>query len=239
VARHTRLQPHNPLRTVLMRVGFTLLAIALGYLIYEFGRIQANYNILDAAQERQGYEDHIETLNAEIASLNQQIALLQTHREIDREAYKEVEASLVTLQAKIQEQTEAIGFYRGIVSPADGAAGLRIQDLKLTRGETERTFNVRLVLVQSLKHDRKVSGDIVLTIKGEEQGAVTSYDYAQLLPDESEAGWPFSFRYFQDFDRQVVLPDGFTPEEITIQVRSKTSSVDSIEETYSWTSSLG
>ena len=222
-----------------MRVAFTVLAIALGYLVYELGRIQANYNILDAATERQAYEAHIDSLDAAIASLKEEVTLLETHREIDREAYKEVEASLTTLQAKIQEQTDAIAFYRGIVSPEDGAAGLKVQDLRLTRGEAERAYKVRLVLVQSLKHDRKVSGDVTLTVEGEKDGAAATYEYAQLLPQETDAGWPFSFRYFQDFDREIVLPDGFTPERITIQVRSKTRSIDSIEATYAWTSSLG
>ena len=239
MARHIRLQPHNPFRSVLMRIAFAVVAVALGYLIFELGRIQANYNILDAVEERQAYEGHIAVLDAEIASLKEEVALLETHREIDREAYKEVEGSLTALQAKIQEQTDAIAFYRGIVSPEDGAAGLKVQDLRLTRGETERAFRVRLILVQSLKHDRKVSGDVTLTVEGEEDGAAASYDYAQLLPEATEPGWPFSFRYFQDFDREIVLPDGFTPERITIQVRSNTRSIDSIEETYAWTPSLG
>ena len=224
---------------MLLRVAFAIIVVALGYLTYEFGRIQANYNILDAARERQAFEDQIAGLNAEIASLREEVALLETHREIDREAYKEVEASLSALQTKILEQTDAIAFYRGIVSPADGAAGLKVQDLKVTRGETERVYTVRLVLVQSLKHDRKVSGDVVLSVQGEKDGAEATYDYAQLLQGESDESWPFSFRYFQDFDREIVLPDGFTPETIKIQVRSKTRSIDSIEETYAWTSSLG
>ena len=125
------------------------------------------------------------------------------------------------------------------MSPEDGAAGLKVQDLRLTRGEAERVYNVRLVLVQSLKHDRKVSGDVVLSIEGEEDGATASYDYDELLPSDTDRNWAFSFRYFQDFDREIVLPDGFTPERITIQVRSKTRSIDSIEESFPWTSSLG
>ncbi|MDH3374689.1 MAG: hypothetical protein OEM85_15085, partial [Gammaproteobacteria bacterium] len=143
------------------------------------------------------------------------------------------------LQAKIQEQREAIAFYRGIVSPADGTAGLRVQDLKLTRGQSERAFNIRLVLVQSLKHDRKVSGNVNLSIEGEQSGAAATLSLSQVLPDEASANWPFSFRYFQDFDKEIVLPDGFTPNKITIEVRSKTRSIDSIEESYSWTTSLG
>jgi len=223
----------------MMRAGLVVMVVVFGYLIFEFGRIQANFNVVDAAKERQVYEDRIIGLEENIIALKEEVALLETHRDIDREAYKDVEASLTTLQAKIQEQTDAIAFYRGIVSPADRAAGLRVQDLKLTRGQTERTYNVRLVLVQSLQHDRKVSGDVTLSIDGDEDGTATTYGYSQLLPAESSASWPFSFRYFQDFDRAIVLPDGFTPEKITIEVRSKTRSIASIEESYSWTTSLG
>jgi len=239
VARHSPLQLHSPLRVFLVRTLFVVLIGAIGYLVFEFGRIQANYNIVDAARERQVYEDRIAALEADIVALKQEIALLETHRDIDQEAYKEVEASLVALQAKIQEQTDAIAFYRGIVSPEDGAAGLKVQDLKLTRGPEEHIYNVRLVLVQSLKHDRKVTGDVSLSVEGQQGGQTATYIYTDLLPDQGEQDWPFSFRYFQDFDREIVLPDGFTPERIRIEVRSRTRSIDSIEESFSWASSLG
>jgi hypothetical protein len=239
MARHSPLQGHSRGRVFVTRVVFAVMIAGVGYLVFEFGRIQANYNIVDAAKERETYEDRIAGLENDIVGLNEEIALLETHREIDREAYREVEASLTTLQAKIQEQTDAIAFYRGIVSPTDGASGLKVQDLKLTRGQEERAYNVRLVLVQSLKHDRKVTGDVNLSIEGEQGGDTMTYEYAQLLRDDSEKGWPFSFRYFQDFDREIVLPDGFTPERITIEVRSRTRSISSIEESYSWTTSPG
>jgi hypothetical protein len=213
--------------------------VVVGYLVFEFGRIQANYNIVDAAKERQAYENRITALQGEIVALRQDVALLETHRDVDREAYKDVEMSLATLQAKIQEQADAIAFYRGIVSPTDGTAGLRVQDMKLTRGQSERAYNVRLVLVQSLQHDRKVTGDVSLSIDGEMDGATATYRFSQLLPADGSASWPFSFRYFQNFDREIVLPDGFTPEKITIEVRSKTRSISSIEESYSWTTSPG
>ena len=239
MARHSPLQGHSRGRVFVTRAVFAVLIAGAAYLIFEFGRIQANYNIVDAAKERAAFEDLISGLENDIVGLREEIALLETHREIDREAYREVEASLTNLQAKIQEQTDAIAFYRGIVSPADGAAGLKVQDLKLTRGQEERAYNVRLVLVQSLKHDRKVTGDVNLSIEGEQGGDTMTYDYAQLLREDSEKSWPFSFRYFQDFDREIVLPDGFTPEKITIEVRSKTRSISSIEESYSWTTSPG
>ena len=239
LARHSPLLLHSGPRVIITRVALAVFIAVLCYLVFEFGRIQANYNIIDAAKERKAYESRIAGLNGEIDSLKEEVAKLQTDREIDHESYKEVEASLTSLQSKIQEQNDAIAFYRGIVSPEDGTAGLRVQDMKLTRGTTERAFNVRLVLVQSLQHDRKVSGDVSLSVEGEQDGATTSYDYAQLLPGTGDDSWPFSFRYFQDFSREIVLPDGFTPERIKIEVHSKTRSIKSIEKSYSWATSPG
>ena len=239
MARHSPLQLHSRGRVVMMRVGLAVVVVIFGYLVFEFGRIQANYNIVDAGIERQAYEDNIAALESTIAELKQEVALLETHRDIDRAAYKDVETSLNALQEKIQEQTDAIAFYRGIVSPADGSAGLRVQDMRLSRGPSERAYNVRLVLVQSLKHDKKVSGDVSLNVTGEEGGVAATYTFSELSPADSGASWPFSFRYFQDFDKEIVLPDGFTPEEITIEVRSKTRSIGSIEESYAWTTSPG
>jgi len=221
----------------MVRAVVVALIFVSGYLIFEFGRIRAGYDIVEAGGISQAYEDHIMRLDDEIIELKQEIALLETNLEVDRESYREVEAGLAGLQAKIQEQRDAIAFYRGIVSPSDGNSGLRVQDLKLTRGKAEREFNVRLVLVQAMKHDRKVSGDVSLSVEGSQNGVDTTYALEQLIPDTANTAWVFSFRYFQDFDRQLVLPDGFTPERINVEVRSRTRSISSIEESFAWATS--
>ena len=219
-------------------VGIAMIGVC-GYLIFEFGRIQADYNIVEVSAEHQDYENRIAEFEKEIATLKQEVALLETHRDMDREAYKVVERSLTTLQVKIQEQQSAIAFYRGIVSPEDGKSGLRVQDLHLTRGGAEHEYNLRVVLVQSMQHDRKVSGNVSLSIEGSQGGVATSYTYSQLRTESADKDWVYSFRYFQDFDRTLMLPDGFTPARIKIEVNSRTKSVSSIEESFSWSTSLG
>ncbi len=231
------LQQHSNGKTWMVRTVVVALIVVSGYLIFEFGRIKAGYDIVEAGNISQAYEDHIMQLDDQIIELKQAVAILETNREVDRESYKEVEASLAGLQVKIQEQRDAIAFYRGIVSPSDGNSGLRVQDLKLTRGKAEREFNLRLVLVQAMKHDRKVSGDVSLSVAGSLNGVETTYPWAQLIPEETDSTWAFSFRYFQDFDRQIVLPDGFTPERVTVEVRSRTRSISSIEESFAWATS--
>jgi len=204
------------------------------YLIFELGRIQAKFNIVDAVFEQQALQNEVKGLENQIVALNQEIALLETHRDIDREAYQVVETNLGELQKKIQEQRDAIGFYRGIVSPADGGRGLRVQDLKLTKGKDERQYYVRLVLVQVMHHDRKVRGEVDFSIDGAQNGVAVTYALEQLLPADADSNWPFSFRYFQDFDRELVLPAGFTPERVNIEVISRTKSIASVKQSFLW-----
>ena len=217
-----------------MRAAIVLAIVVGAYLIFEFGRIQANYNIVDAQAEQREYSNQIDTLDNEIAELKQEIARLETTQVIEKEAYQVVEANLSDLQRKIQEQRDAIAFYRGILSPKDGGRGLRVQDLRLTRGRDEQHYNLRLVLVQVMQHDRSVKGEVEFSIDGEIDGVAPTYNLSQLLPEDGSSSWPFAFRYFQDFERVLVIPDGFTPSTINVEVISRTKSIASVKQSFDW-----
>ena len=217
-----------------MRTAVAVALVVGGYLTFEFGRIQADYNVVDAAQERHDDENRIAALEKQISTLKQEISLLETHRNIDREAYKDVETSLSNLQEKIQEQGDAIAFYRGIISPSDGQRGLRVQDLRLSKGKDDRQYHVKLVLVQVMQHDRSVKGEVNFSLEGAQDGVATTYNLEQLVPADEANNWPFSFRYFQNFDRQLILPEGFLPERINIEVMSRTKSIASVKQSFLW-----
>ena len=230
---------HMPRTGFAIRVGIVLVLVMTGYLLFEFGRLQADYNIAEAITDKQAFRDEILRFEDEIAGLKQEIALLETHGEIDREAYGVVETNFAELKRKIQEQSHAIAFYRGIISPKDGARGLRVQDLKVSKGKDERHYNLRLVLVQAMQHDRSVKGKVDFILEGAEDGVSTTYNLAQLSPENETASWPFAFRYFQDFDRELVLPEGFAPQKINVEVISNTKSVASVKLSFDWLAANG
>jgi hypothetical protein len=217
-----------------MRVSIAIAILVGGYLTFEFGRIQANYNIVDARAEKQDFLREIEALDDEIVEFKQEVALLEATRVVESEAYQVVETNLTDLQRKVREQQEAIAFYRGIVSPKDGGRGLRVQDLRLTRGRDERHYNLRLVLVQVMQHDRSVKGEVDFSLEGEVDGVATTYKLQQLLSEDVNSSWSFSFRYFENFDIELVLPDGFVPEMINIEVVSRTKSIASVKQNFAW-----
>ncbi|MCZ6585328.1 MAG: hypothetical protein O6930_04860, partial [Gammaproteobacteria bacterium] len=117
-------------------VGLTLLGSA-GYVVFELGRYQGGYSVVDQRREREELQQLISQQVAFADELRRQIASLQTSGEIDQETYAQVESNLSKLQLRIQAQEEQLVFYQGIISPENGLAGLRIQTLNLTKAESE------------------------------------------------------------------------------------------------------
>jgi TolA-binding protein len=216
-------------------------AVALGglVLVYELGRFDGGYSILDQRRERTEYLDLIAEKEAEIENLNRRIAILETSQEIDQETYSQVEEDLDRLQARIQSQEEELAFYQGIISPEAGVAGLRVQSLKFRRGDADGSYLLHLVLVQAVTHDRRVSGDVRLSLTGLVNGESAEFSLADLATDEAGGDLAYAFRYFQDLQRELVLPAGFVPEEVIMEIRPREPAGAPRSQTFQWSAIVG
>ncbi len=222
-----------PLHIRLMWLGLAAGIAAGGYLLYELGRFQAGYHRIAVAEQRSELKDRIAELERIRRDLRAQLTRIETSRAIDREAYAQVEANLAELQSQILEQQEDLAFYRGIVSPADGASGLRIQKFEVFRRSEGSLYRLRLVLVQAMKHDRRASGVVHVSIEGAREGEPVTYALADLSPDGTDQ-LAYSFRYFQDFDHDVVLPTGFVPHRVNVEVSPRGRPARTIRESFDW-----
>jgi hypothetical protein len=217
-----------------------LVLIAAGcYLCFELGRYLAAYSQLDAWREARTYQDEIAARDAEIDDLERQIAILQTSGEIDRETYASVEANLGELQARIQAQEEELVFYRGIVTPGDGIAGLRIQNVEILPGEGEATHTLRVLLVQAIVHNDRATGSVRLSLRGMQDGQAAAFGLEELGTESQATDIPYGFRYFQTLEMGLKLPAGFEPAEIEVQVWPRSPRGETIVQNFPWPTITG
>ena len=45
---------------------------------------------------------------------------------------------------------------------------------------------------------------------------------------------PFRFRYFENFEQEIMLAPGFRPERLTVEVRSNRKDVAPLSEAFLW-----
>lgn len=211
-----------------------VLIVAALYLSFELGRYQAGFSRFDADRGARELAVEIDTRQQTIDELERRIAILQTSGEIDRETYAGVEANLAELQARIQAQEEELVFYRGIVSPGDGIAGLRIQNVEVLPGEGEATHTLRVLLVQAIVHNDRATGSVRVNVSGSLDGEAAAYGLDTLGIESRATDIPYGFRYFQTLEMGLQLPEGFEPGELEIQVWPRSPRGETIVQQFPW-----
>ena len=221
---------------------YALAALVAGgslYLAYELGRYQSGYSILDHRRERAELAQQLAAEKGVSDELRRQLAIGETASEIDRATYKQVETTLADLQAQIQTQEEELVFYRGIVSPQDRVAGLRIQSLEALPGDGVRRYLVRLLLVQAIQHRARVSGAVKLQLEGLQDGQMASFDAATLVAPGETYDMAYEFRYFQGLEAELALPVGFEPQRMTVEILPNEARAEHINQTFEWPAIAG
>jgi hypothetical protein len=206
------------------------------YLVFELGRHQGGYSILDHRRDRAELAAGLAEEQATNEELRRQLAIVETASEIDRATYEQIRAMLGELEAQIQAQEEELVFYRGIVSPQDGIAGLRIQSLEVLPGDGEGRHLLRLLLVQSIVHSRRLSGNVKLQLEGMRDGQMASFDVAELVAPGEPYDMAYEFRYFQGLETELQLPAGFEPLNVIVEIWPNEARAERINQTFEWPS---
>jgi hypothetical protein len=206
--------------------------LLLLYVIYEWGRFAGGYSKFAEVQRRRELAAQVDTLQQENEKLRDDIAKAELARNVDNKSYGVVEKNLEDLQAQVLKQREELTFYRGIVSPEDGIGGLRIQGFQVQSGGAPRHYRLLLVLQQSMREDAVVSGSVNIQIEGVRANRPEQLGLTQLGEGARADGLPFKFRYFQKFEHAVVLPEGFEPRAVNLEVRS--TRLAPVRESYPW-----
>ncbi|HUO96810.1 MAG TPA: DUF6776 family protein [Steroidobacteraceae bacterium] len=222
---------HAPRRAVLVAVG-GVLALVLGvWGSFEAGRMLAGYSVISATRDRLARAAEIRDLNAKLKDAESRLAASEVARRVDHEAETQVEKSLAELQARLGEATQELAFYRSVVTPNDAMLGMRVQRLRVQPALAPRRFRVRLVLVQAARENVVTSATADFTVEGTRAGRAESLPLSEI--GTSSKVLNFSFRYFQEVETEIELPEGFVPQTVQVEVRPAKGS-SSIRQAYPW-----
>src|SRR5690606_13831512 len=202
-----------------LMAALALLGVLALYFMYELGRYDAGYDRLAVAQQRTELEVAIERLEKSNRELRTRLAELDMIRIGRAREQAEVSRTIGELQQQVARQAQELAFYRGIVAQAGASLGVKIQQLRIVRGQQPQRFHVRLTLVRSVRPEDAVSGCLVLAVDGESGGKSKTLDFPALTGGKQRE-LPFTFRYFENFEQEIALPTGFRPQRLAVEVRS-------------------
>ncbi len=208
--------------------------IALMGMFFYLGEGYQAYQLERLKLERETLASRIAELENRNHSLVQKNAHLEGSSKIERNAYQIANQELVKLQRELLAQKEELVFYRGIVSPTDSALGVNLQSFEVRKKNNQNQFSYKMILTKNGKSTKKVKGGTSMLIRGEIGGGVSEFNILDLALEKPAKDTKFSFRYFQVFEGDIALPDGFEPFEVEIGIKPTTKKVKSFSETISW-----
>jgi cell division protein FtsB len=225
---------YSRVRRALLIAAALLGAFAL-YIIYELGRYDGGYDRLAVAQQRAELEAAIEHLKKDNHELNLHLAELDTQRIGWAREQAEVSRTIGDLQAQVARQSQDLAFYRGVgaQSPASAALGISIQQLHIGATAEHAHVRVHLTLVRSVRADDLINGSAVLQVEGEAEGRQESLGLAALTVG-AQRELRYSFRYYQNLEQDITIPDNLRPERLSVEVRSSRKGIVPVSQTFLW-----
>jgi hypothetical protein len=225
---------YAPVRRIVSIVAVVLLGGFALYVIYELGRYDAGYDRLAVAQQKAEFEVAIDKLKENNHELNLRLAEIDTQRIGWAREQAEVSHTIGDLQAQVARESQDLTFYRGVGAQNSAAAlGVTIQQLRIGATAEPARFRVHLTLVRSVRADDVVNGSAVLQIEGEAEGRQENLGLAALTSG-AQRELPYSFRYYQNLDQEITIPEGLRPERLSIEVRSSRKGIAPLSQTFMW-----
>ncbi|VAW73048.1 hypothetical protein MNBD_GAMMA15-2270 [hydrothermal vent metagenome] len=205
-------------RTLWLALGMLVLLVLLGASVtFNLGKQYASDELIRLESMHGQLEAQIEELEQNNRGLRERVAVLAKSSEIDRRASLDVRDSYATLQNELLELRKELEFYRGIVSPGSAKEGLRVQRFELVARRETGHFDFSLTLTQMKRNDRYARGEIRIDVEGVQDGARVKLPMSRLVA-KNTATLKYKFRYFQHFSGQLVLPESFEPQRVTVRL---------------------
>lgn len=226
--------PYRPWRKTLACLGILLLVAATGGGFYFYGYSEGVFINGDARQERDELIVQVDVMSSQLNILQQELTNSEQANAVDRQALEEVQGTIINLRETIAQLEEDVLYYKQIMSPENTETGLMIGQLDLLQTDLQNRIRYRLELRQAGNNDNLVSGYVNVNILGTRDRQEISMPLRSLAVEEDQLDIKLQFRYFQNIQGELILPDGFLPLGVQILAVDEGNNGKTIQKSFAW-----
>lgn len=228
VIRH---RPGYRLRRTTILLVFTVVAAVAGYAT---GLAQSGFRFSSAEESNQVLENEVEKLRDDYRKARQQLINLERGRAIDEQALNQARKTIVNLETRIGSLQSDLTFYKNIMAPSETSKGLQVDSFTLVRARNQDNYDFKLVLTQVGNNKSYISGVVAVNVIGLRDEGKEVIALRDLSEDIADLGVKFRFRYFQDVEGSLKLPEEFEPLEIQVVAQAEGRKSSQAERTFNW-----
>ena len=231
--------PYRPGRRVL----FTLLLLTGVAVSAAGGWGYAYYTTVLTQQgeqaEKRELSAQLTDLRQENEALKRQIAILDRSSAVDQQTGAELQETLTALRQRVAQLEEDVLFYRQVVEEETEETGLVIGQLDIDATRSPDRYRYKLVMrQQDADGDTYLTGHVNFNLVGQLQDQQVILPLRDLSEFEDELDIRLRFKYFQNIEGELALPEGFQPNRIQIAAVATEPVSKRINEDFGWVVAL-
>jgi hypothetical protein len=146
-------------------------------------------------------------------ALKSRIAVLERSEQVAKAALIDLQRTLRDREEEIAGVRADLAFYGRLVGGAK-REGLAVHALTLKAVPDSRAWNFSATLTQNFKRGPETRGKLTLTVSGISAGKLETLSWNQLTQQPANPGIEYSFKYFQQVNGTIMLPEGFEPNRV-------------------------
>ncbi|SDW90756.1 DUF6776 family protein [Marinobacter mobilis] len=228
VVRH---RPGRRLRRTTILLIFSVGCAVLGYAV---GLAQGGFRFSSVLQSRNSLVEELDSLHEDFQNAQQRLVTLERGHQIDELALSQARRSIAALEREIISLKADLTFYRNIMAPSEISDGLQVDRLTLSAMREPRRFGFKLVLTQVGDNSSYIGGVVAVNVIGLRDGLKEVIALRDLSEDIIDLGVKFRFRYFQEFEGYLTVPEGFEPVEVQVVAQAQGRKSSQAERTFEW-----
>jgi hypothetical protein len=174
-------------------------------------------------------------LRRQIGQVEQKAANAEMASEIDRNSMEQLRQEILQSEEQIQMLGQQISFYQSLMDPSPQQRGVYLESLDIKPANAQGEYQYNIIVAQRSSNHQRVSGYVNLQLIGASEGEVSqTISLAELTEDQDTL--PLGFKFFQQLDGNIRLPEGFIPSRVRVVVQINGDNAPRVYETYEWNS---
>ena len=174
----------------------------------------------------------LENVRSRMERLQARQEVLERERDILRQANSLLREQESERQAEMNRLQSELDFYRRLAGTGGAQEGLDVYRMELVPTESPRVFRYSLTLTQNIRRASIISGRVRIDAEGVLEDRPVTLFWSQ-LSDGNTPEPAFRFKYFEQLEGYLTLPEGFSPTRLVISLEASQQR-QSVERSFDW-----
>lgn len=231
-----KIVPHRPIRSAFISLLLFILVLGVVVASYFFASSKASADRL-SPQEGKELRSQLETLGDESAQLRREVAKYQLSAEVDRKAGEELRKRVMELREEKAALQREVDVYRIMTSKKNSnPKGISFGVLSIAAA-ADGKHHFKLVIQKLAEDDEDFVGELTAVVVGQQEGKEAKLSLHELAVNKGEAmaeKIPLNFKFFQNIDTEILIPEGFTPDRLELVVKPNSRNSLTIDAQLEW-----